>query len=300
MAGDTKEILKSLAVNVSIAVAKTFAAVFTGSGAMLAEAIHSGADCINQVLLLVGISRAKKPPDEKYPLGYGRAVYFWSFIVALLLFSGGGVFSIYEGVHKLLTPEPIEHVSWAVGILGFSLLLEGWATYGNLVEMKKRRGNVGLIRYLRDTKDSDLVVLFGENSAAVLGLVFALASLGLAVATGDPRWDGIGSLLIGLVLVAVAVFLGNEVMSLLLGERADPQIELTVQEVAKTQPNIKRLIRVLTVQQGPGEVMVACKVHLIDGLDTQGVVETIDGFEKAIHERVKDIRWLFVEPDTDD
>ncbi len=300
MAGDTKEILKSLAVNVSIAVAKGFAAVFTGSGAMLAEAIHSSADCINQVLLLVGISRAKKPPDEKYPLGYGRAVYFWSFIVALLLFSGGGVFSIYEGVHKLLTPEPVEHVSWAVGILGFSMLLEGWATYGNLVEMKKRRGNVGLIRYLRDTKDSDLVVLFGENSAAVLGLAVALASIGLAVATGDPRWDGIGSLLIGLVLVAVAVFLGNEVMSLLLGERADPQIELTVQEVAKTQPNIKRLIRVLTVQQGPGEVMVACKVHLVDGLDTQGVVETIDAFEKAIHERVDDIRWLFVEPDTDD
>jgi cation diffusion facilitator family transporter len=300
VAGDTKEILKSLAVNVSIAVAKGFAAVFTGSGAMLAEAIHSSADCINQVLLLVGISRAKKPPDEKYPLGYGRAVYFWSFIVALLLFSGGGVFSIYEGVHKLLTPEPVEHVSWAVGILGFSMLLEGWATYGNLVEMKKRRGNVGLIRYLRDTKDSDLVVLFGENAAAVLGLAVALASIGLAVATGDPRWDGIGSLLIGLVLVAVAVFLGNEVMSLLLGERADPQIELTVQEVAKTQPNIKRLIRVLTVQQGPGEVMVACKVHLVDGLDTKGVVETIDAFEKAIHERVDDIRWLFVEPDTDD
>ena len=300
MAGDTKEILKSLAVNVSIAVAKGFAAVFTGSGAMLAEAIHSSADCINQVLLLVGISRAKKPPDEKYPLGYGRAVYFWSFIVALLLFSGGGVFSIYEGVHKLLTPEPVEHVSWAVGILGFSMLVEGWATHGNLVEMKKRRGNVGLIRYLRDTKDSDLVVLFGENSAAVLGLAVALASIGLAVATGDPRWDGIGSLLIGLVLVAVAVFLGNEVMSLLLGERADPQIELTVQEVAKTQPNIKRLIRVLTVQQGPGEVMVACKVHLVDGLDTKGVVETIDAFEKAIHERVDDIRWLFVEPDTDD
>lgn len=242
MAGDTKEILKSLAVNVSIAVAKGFAAVFTGSGAMLAEAIHSSADCINQVLLLVGISRAKKPPDEKYPLGYGRAVYFWSFIVALLLFSGGGVFSIYEGVHKLLTPEPVEHVSWAVGILGFSLVLEGWATYGNLVEMKKRRGNAGLIQYLRDTKDSDLVVLFGENSAAVLGLGFALASLGLAVATGDPRWDGIGSLLIGLVLVAVAVFLGNEVMSLLLGERADPQIELTVQEVAKTQPDRKSVV----------------------------------------------------------
>jgi cation diffusion facilitator family transporter len=300
VAGDTREILKSLAVNVSIAIAKGFGAIFTGSGAMLAEAIHSSADCINQVLLLVGVTRAKKPPDEKFPLGYGRSVYFWSFIVALLLFSGGGVFSIYEGIHKLEHPEPITHLTWAVGILGFSLVLEGWATWGNLVEIKKRRGQVGLFRYLRDTKDSDLVVLFGENSAAVLGLIFALGSLSLAVVTGNPRWDAFGSLLIGLVLIAVALFLGREVTSLLLGERADPQIELTVQEVAKTQPRIKRLIRVITVQQGPGEVMVACKVHLVDNLDTKGVVEAIDAFEKAIHERVKDIRWLFVEPDDDD
>lgn len=300
MAGDTKEILKSLAVNVTIAGAKGTAAFFTGSGTMLAEAIHSSADCINQVLLLIGVSLAKKPPDEKYPLGYGRSVYFWSFIVALLLFSGGGVFSIYEGIHKLGKPEPVDHVNWGFGILGFSLLLEGWATYGNLVEMKKRRGSVGLFTYLRDTKDSDLVVLFGENAAAVMGLVFAIAALGLTVATGDSRWDSVGSLLIGVVLIGVAVFLGREVMSLLLGERADPQIEIVVKEVALTQPNIKRLIRVLTVQQGPGEVMVACKVHLIDELDTRGVVETIDAFEKAIHERVPDIRWLFVEPDDDD
>jgi hypothetical protein len=167
-------------------------------------------------------------------------------------------------------------------------------------EMKKRRGDVPLFRYLRDTKDSDLVVLFGENSAAVLGLVIALAAVGLAVATGDARWDAFGSLLIGLVLIAVAIFLGREVMSLLLGERADPNIEKSIAEIAKTQPAIKRLIRVLTVQQGPGEVMVACKVHLIDGLDTKGVVEAIDAFEKAIHEQVDDIRWLFVEPDDDD
>jgi len=300
VAGDTKEIFKSLAVNVSIAICKGFAAFFTGSGAMLAEAIHSSADCTNQLLLLVGVTRARRPPDEKYPLGYGRAMYFWSFIVALLLFTGGGVFSVYEGIHKLRHPEPVEHVSWGFGILGFSLLLEGWATYGNLVEMNKRRGSVGLFKYLRDTKDSDLVVLFGENSAAVLGLVFAMSSLALAVVTGDPRWDAVGSLLIGLVLVSVAVFLGYEVMSLLLGERADPTIEATVREVAATHPTIKRLLRVLTVQQGPGEVMVAIKVHLVDGLDTKGVVEAIDAFEKSIHDRVKDIRWLFVEPDDDD
>jgi cation diffusion facilitator family transporter len=300
VAADTKEILKSLGVNVTIALAKGFAAVLTGSGAMLAEAIHSSADCINQVLLLIGVTRAKKPPDDQFPLGYGRSVYFWSFIVALLLFSGGGVFSVYEGIHKLSHPEPVENVGWGFGILGFSLVLESWATFGNWVEIKKRRGPVRLMRYLRDTKDSDLVVLFGENSAAVLGLLVAMASLILAVVTNDPRWDAAGSLVIGFVLIGVAIFLGREVTSLLLGERADPQIELAVHEVARQQPNIKRLLRLLTVQQGPGEVMVALKVVVADGLDTRGVVQTIDAFEQALHVKLPEVRWLFVEPDDDD
>src|SRR4051794_13705239 len=205
----TAHILQSLTVNALIAIAKGVAAFFTGSGAMLAETIHSFADCGNQLLLLLGVKQARRAPDPSHPLGYGRALYFWSFIVALLLFSGGGLYSIYEGFHKLAHPEPVERVWLGVAILGFSLLLEGWSTVGNVLELRKRAAGRPFLRFLRETKDSDLVVIFGENSAAVLGLTLALASLGIASATGDGRWDAAGSLAIGAVLVAVAIFLAK-------------------------------------------------------------------------------------------
>ncbi|MCC6332735.1 MAG: cation diffusion facilitator family transporter [Myxococcales bacterium] len=295
---DTKHIFQSLAVNVTIALAKGAAAVFTGSGAMLAETLHSAADCTNQLLLLLGVRRAAKAPDELHPLGYGRALYFYSFIVALLLFSGGGLFSIYEGVKKLVHPEPVERVGLGLAILFFSLALEGWATWGNLKEMKARRGKTPLLRYLRETKDSGLVVVFGENSAAVLGLVFALVALLLASVTGDPRWDAAGSLVIGLVLIGMAVFLGFEVKSLLLGERADPAIEAAVQEVlAQQQPKVVALLRLITMQQGPGEVLVAMKVRFSPGLSCAEVVAAINTFERALKARRPEIRWCFVEPD---
>ncbi|HSN28524.1 MAG TPA: cation transporter, partial [Kofleriaceae bacterium] len=168
----TGEILKSLAVNVVIACAKGVAAFLSGSGAMLAETLHSFADCGNQLLLLRGVRSARRPADPSHPLGYGRTLYFYSFIVALLLFFGGGVFSINEGVEKVLHPEHVESITVALAILLFSLLLEGWSCYGNIREINKRRGDKPFVRYLRDTKDSDLIVVFGENSAAVLGLLF--------------------------------------------------------------------------------------------------------------------------------
>ncbi|MEW5743243.1 MAG: cation diffusion facilitator family transporter [Myxococcota bacterium] len=294
---NTKHIFQSLAVNVAIAVAKGAAAFFTGSGAMLAETLHSAADCSNQLLLLLGVKRSARAPDELHPLGYGRALYFYSFIVALLLFSGGGVFSIYEGAHKLLHPEPVERVGLGLGILLFSLVLEGWATWGNLKELKARRGATPLFRYLRDTKDSDLVVVFGENSAAVLGLAFALGALSLAHVTGDARWDAAGSLSIGVVLVGVAVFLGVEVKSLLIGERADPSIDAAVREELGRHPAVQALLRLITVQQGPGEVLVAMKVRLTPGLSGAEVVATINAYERALKARRPEIRWCFVEPD---
>src|SRR5215468_5653095 len=188
MAGEsTGEILKSLAVNVIIAASKGVAAFITGSGAMLAETLHSFADCGNQLLLLQGVRATRRPPDRAHPFGYGRAMYFYSFIVALLLF-GGGVFSIYEGVRKLEHPEPVEDAGVALIILVVSIALEGWSTIGNIRTMNQRRGSTAFFRYLRATKDSDLIVVFGENSAAVLGLACAMAALGLAQATGDGRW----------------------------------------------------------------------------------------------------------------
>lgn len=297
MAGNTKQIIQSLAVNVAIACAKGVAAILTGSGAMLAETLHSSADCSNQLLLLLGVRASSKAPDEAHPLGYGRDLYFYSFVVALLLFTGGGVFSIYEGVHKLSHPEPVENVWWGLGILLFSMCLEGWATWGNLKEMKKRRGSLSLFKYLKHTKDSDLIILFGENSAAVLGLSIAIVSLLAAWWTGNGIFDSIGSILIGVVLVGVAVFLAREVKSLLIGESADATIAEAVKATVPEHPDIAAVLRLITVQQGPGEVLVAMKVKLRDGLDTRGVVDAINRFEQAVHDRAPEIRWCFVEPD---
>ena len=301
MAGEsTGEIIKSLAVNVIIAVSKGVAAVLTGSGAMLAETLHSFADCGNQLLLLQGVRATRRPPDRAHPFGYGRNMYFYSFIVALLLFFGGGVFSIYEGVHKLEHPEPVEDTGIALIILVVSIALEGWSTLSNIRAMNQRRGSLGFYRYLRATKDSDLIVVFGENSAAVLGLTFAIAALGLAHQTGDDRWDAIGSIAIGGVLVLVAAFLAREVKSLLVGEAADPALVRSFEELAELDPNVDRVLNVLTLQQGPGEIIVAAKLQFRPGMDTDALVEAINAFERALKAKVPEVRWSFIEPDNTD
>jgi cation diffusion facilitator family transporter len=293
----TSHILQSLFVNLAISVGKLIAAIVSGSGSMLAETLHSFADCGNQLLLLLGVKRARRPADADHPLGYGAALYFWSFLVSLLLFSGGGLFSLYEGVHKLHEPEPVGDIRLAMAILVGSLLLEGWSLASNVRELNARRGTTPFFRYLKQTKDSDLIVVFGENAAAVLGLGIAAAALLTAAATGDGRWDAIGSLGIGVVLVVVAVFLAVEIKSLLVGERADPEVEIAAQAIAELDPDIVEILTILTVQKGPGEVLVACKVRLRDGLDTAGVVAAINRFEQALHDRRPEVRWSFVEPD---
>jgi cation diffusion facilitator family transporter len=293
----TGHIIQSLLVNVVIAIVKAIAAYFTKSGSMLAEALHSFSDCGNQILLLVGVKQSKKPADDKHPFGYGRAVYFWSFMVAMMLFLGGGVFSIYEGIHKIREPEPVERVWLGVGILAVSLLLEGGATLSNIKELNKRRGKKAFMQYLRDTTDSDLVVVFGENSAAVLGLALAIVALGLAWVTHDGRWDGIGSAAIGVVLVGVAVFLATEVSSLLLGERADPDIDLVAREVAGTIPEMETVLNTLTMQQGPGEVLVHIKIAFTPTIGIEDACRAINTFEERLRTKRPEIRWVFVEPD---
>jgi cation diffusion facilitator family transporter len=300
MAGSSGEVIKSLVVNLLIAASKGVAAAITGSGAMLAETLHSSADCGNQLLLLLGIKQSQRPPDDKHPLGYGRNMYFYSFIVALLLFSGGGMFSIYEGVHKLRHPEIVGDVAIAIVILGIAILLESWATYGNVKLMNERRRGTPFFRYLRQTKDSDLVVVFGENSAAVLGLILALAALLIAKQTGDGRWDAIGSLAIGVVLIAVAIFLAREIKGLILGEAADPQLIKTVEGLAAAEPNVERVVRILSVQQGPGEILVAMKLKFRSGLETDQLVDSINAFERTLKQQVPDVKWSFVEPDRAD
>jgi cation diffusion facilitator family transporter len=296
---ETGHIIQSLVINLVITCAKAVAAFMTKSGAMLAETIHSFADCSNQLLLLVGVRQSNRPPDAKHPLGYGRVVYFWSFMVALLLFSIGGMFSIYEGIHKFKHPEAVENVLWGVGILVFSIFLEGYATFQNIQEMNKRRGAKGFFKYLKDTKDSDLVVIFGENSAAVIGLFLALGALLAAYFTGNGRYDAVGSILVGVVLIAVAIFLAVEIKSLLIGESADPIIEETAAKIAFDHPNIGKLLQCITMQQGPGEVMLCVKIKCEPRLTANDVSHLINDFERLIRAERPEVKWIFVEPDLD-
>jgi cation diffusion facilitator family transporter len=293
----TKHIIQSLIVNLLIVVCKGFAAFMTKSGSMLAETIHSFADCSNQMLLLLGVKQSQKPADETHPFGYGKAIYFWSFMVAVLLFSIGGMFSIYEGVHKFNSPEPVKEIFWGVGILLFSIALEGYATYSNIVEFNNRKGNVSFIKYLKQTKDSDLIVIFGENSAAVLGLIIALLALLVSFYTGDGRYDAIGSLAIGVVLISVAIFLSIEVKSLLIGESGDTFIEETIKELVANNSDIESLINCKSIQQGPGEVLVCLKIKCIPNITTERLSLVINTFEKELREIRPDVKWIYVEPD---
>ena len=293
----TSHIIQSLVVNLLIATTKGFAAFMTGSGAMLAETIHSYSDCANQGLLLVGVKQAKRPATKNHPLGYGRAVYFWSFMVAMLLFSIGGMFSVYEGIHKFGNPEPVEHIEWGIGILFFSLCLEGYATYSNIKELNARKGESSFFNYLKTTKDSDLVVIFGENSAAVIGLVLAIVALLASYFTGDGRFDALGSLAIGIILIFVAIFLSVEVKSLLIGESADPVINESVEKIIESHPEIQSLINCITIQQGPGEVLMCVKIKCRHDLTALEISTMINSFETEIRKQTPEVKWIYIEPD---
>lgn len=293
----SNHIIQSLIVNVVIVISKGFAAFMTGSGAMLAETIHSSADCANQLLLLLGVKQARRPADTQHPFGYGKSVYFWSFMVAMLLFSIGGMFSIYEGIHKYNNPEPVHEIAWGIGVLLFAITLEGYATYSNIVELNKRKGSCSFFGYLRTTKDSDLIVIFGENSAAVLGLVLAIIALLVSYYTGDSRYDAIGSLAIGVVLILVAIFLAVEVKSLLIGESADSIILETIESITLKDPLIIEVLNCRTIQQGPGEVLVCVKIKCSPDLTTQSISQLINNFEQEIRTVHPEVKWLYVEPD---
>ena len=294
----TAHIYQSLYTNLVIAISKGIGAFFSGSGAMMAETLHSFSDCINQLLLLLGVKKSAQPADEKYPLGYGRSLYFWSFMVALLLFSGGGVFSIYEGIHKIMHPEPLAGgLTLSFVILIGSLLLEGKATFDNLKEMKRRRGEESLMHYLQNTKDSDLVVIFGENAAATLGLAVAALSLALVSLTGNTQWDGVGSLSVGVILVGVALFLAKEIKSLLLGEAADPKLNESVKQIAHMHPEVIEIHHIITLQQGPGEVLFTCKVGCKDDLTFKDVARIINEMEAEIRQKHPEMKWIFMEPE---
>jgi cation diffusion facilitator family transporter len=292
----TRAILFALGANFAIAVAKGVAAFFTGSSAMLAETVHSLADCGNQLLLLLGLRQAKQPASPEYPLGHGKAIYFWSFLVALMLFSVGGMFSLYEGIHKLHEPEPIKHWWWAVGVLTFGIIAEAYSMRACLQEVNKARGSRSLWQWFRQSRQAELVVIFGEDLAALFGLVFALVAVVVSAITGNPLWDAIGTIAIGALLIVVAVFVAIEVKALLIGQSVDPEREQEMRRFLEARAEVGRVISLITLQLG-NEVMVAVQAEMGSRQSAQHLAEEINAVERAFKAQFPEVRWSFFEPD---
>ncbi|NII09084.1 cation diffusion facilitator family transporter [Oleiagrimonas sp. C23AA] len=294
-----RAIFLALGANLAIFIAKLVAAIFTGSGAMLAEAVHSLADCGNQGLLLLGLRQAAKPPSSAYPLGWGRALYFWSFLVALLLFSVGGVFSIYEGIHKLSHPEALRWPWLALGVLLFGVLAEGTSLAGCLGEINKQRHGRSLWRWFRETRSSELLVVFGEDLAALIGLSLALIAVGLTMLTGNLLFDALGTIAIGVLLVVVAIAVAIEVKALLIGQGIEPQRRAELERFLAAREEIAEVFNLLTLQMGP-DVMVAVKARMAPADSPRAMIEAINRVEAQMKASFPDIRWSFFEPDVRD
>ena len=249
-ADSLKTIFYALGANFAIFVAKAVAAVVTGSGAMLAEAVHSLADCGNQVLLLLGVKRSKLPPTPDFPLGRGKEVYFWSFLVAVLLFTVGGAYSLYEGLHKLAHPEALRSPWIAVGVLVFGMIAEGVSLRACISEVNKVRDGRSFWQWFRESRKAELVVIFGEDLAALLGLTFALLAVLACIVTGKPIYDAIGTLGIGVLLIVVAIFVAIEVKALLIGQSIDADERAQIRELIAAQPEIAEVFNVITLQLG--------------------------------------------------
>lgn len=292
----TRAILFALGANFAIAVAKGVAAFFTGSSAMLAETVHSLADCGNQGLLILGLKQAKRPPSPDYPLGYGKAIYFWSFLVAVMLFTVGGMFSLYEGIHKLQHPEPLKQWWWAAGVLVFGIVAEGISMRACLQEVAKARGQRSLWQWFRESRQAELVVIFGEDLAALLGLVLALIAVMLTVVTGNPIWDAIGTVCIGALLIIVAVFVAIEVKAMLIGQSVDPLRQQQIREFLDARPEVARVISLITLQLG-NEVMVSVQAQMREEQSVSGLTEQINTVERAMKQAFPEVRWSFFEPD---
>ncbi len=298
MAGtdSTRAIFFALGANFAIAVAKGVAAWFTHSSAMLAETVHSLADCGNQLLLLLGMRQARKPASPEYPLGHGKAVYFWSFLVAVMLFSVGGMFSLYEGIHKLRHPAPLKQWWWAAGVLVFGIVAEGISMRACLQEVAKVRGDRSLWQWFRGSRQSELVVIFGEDLAALLGLCFALAAVMLTVATGNPMWDALGTVAIGVLLVVVAVLVAVEVKAMLIGQSMDPHRQAQLRAFLASRPEVDHVISLITLQLG-SEVMVSVQARMRESRDTRTLLDAIDEVERAVKREFPEVRWSFFEPE---
>ena len=297
--GGTKAVVAALAANTGIAITKFGAFAVTGSSSMLSEAIHSLADAGNQVLLLVGGRRAQRVADEQHQFGYGRVRYVYAFVVSIVLFCLGGLFSLYEGWHKIHQPEALTSPAVAFVVLGIAIALEAFSFRTAIREANRSRGSKSLYGFVREVRQPELPVVLLEDAGALVGLVFALVGVSLAVVTGDGRWDGVGALAIGALLLVIAVFLALEMSSMLVGESAVPEQTTAILAALEAEPLVARVIHLRTLHTGPDEILVAAKIAVQHHDTVTDVAAAIDGAERRVRAAVPEARWIYLEPDLD-
>lgn len=295
--GGTKAVIAALLANSGIAVTKFVAAGLSGSASMLAEGVHSVADAGNQVLLLVGGRRAKKAATETHPFGYGRERYIFAFVVAIILFSVGGMFSLYEGIHKLESHEELRIPWLPLLVLSVAIVLESFSLRTAVIEANKARGDQSMISFIRHAKQPELPVILLEDIAALLGLVFAFAGVGLSLLTGNVIWDAIGTIAIGVLLIGVAIILGIETKSLLVGEGASAADVTKIRAAFTGHKNVEAIIHMKTLYLGPDELMVAAKVAVPKATKATEIAKAINEVEVAVREAVPVARVIYIEPD---
>jgi cation diffusion facilitator family transporter len=294
--GGVRAILFALGANTGIAITKFAAAAYTGSGAMLAEAIHSVADCANQLLLLLGLRRARQPESPDHPLGYHRVVYFYAMMVALLLFLVGGLFSIYEGWHRLHASEPVTSPLVALAVLGVAIGLESISLWGALREIRKVQGGRGFLRWFRETRQSELMVVAGEDIAALGGLVLAFLAVLATMVSGNPLYDALGSIGIGVLLIVVAVAILLEVKGMIVGESAEPELREAIRALVTAQPEVHSIISLITLQWGE-KLVVAVQAEMAPVASVGELIAAINRVEAKIQSEYPQARWVFFEPD---
>jgi cation diffusion facilitator family transporter len=290
-----KVIYAALAGNSTIAVAKGMAAVYTGSSAMLSESIHSVVDTGNQALLLYGMKRAKRPADDRHPFGYGREIYFWAFVVAILIFAVGAGVSVYEGVHKIQNPEPIRHAFINYGVLAFAFVVEAGAWWVAFRAFNSTRGKASFLSAVRDSKDPSVFTILLEDSAAMLGILVAFIGISISQILEMPMLDGVASILIGCILAGAAILLAQETKGLLIGESADPAVIEEIRQVLGGRSAIERVNEVLSMHQGPNDILVNVSVEFRDGLALGELERHISEIEREIKARIPGARRIFIE-----
>lgn len=293
--GSTKAVVSALLANGGIAVSKTVAAVVTGSGSLLAESLHSWADCTNQIFLLVGMRQARRAPDENHPMGYARVTYFWAMLVAVLLFGLGGLFALYEGIEHLRHPQPVRYIEISIGVLVVAVILEGLSLWNALKEVRRESPGKPLLTWFRETRQSELMVVAAEDIGALAGLAIALIALVLTEITGDPMYDALGSIVVGVLLSVISIAVVREVQAMITGEPASPEMRAKIKDFLTSQPEVDEVYNIISIQWG-ADLMIAVKAKMAPVPTAEAMVDAINAVEERLQATLK-VRWVFFEPD---